>query len=263
MTRARCEHDSGAEGKVAARPVVGVIGGMGPEATVELLRRIIQRTPADDDSDHIHMLVENSPRIPSRITHLIDGTGEDPTPELVRIARNLEAAGATMLAMPCNTAHCYALAISIAVAIPLLDMVQLAAGRVHETAPGPRVGLLASTAVHRTGLYASALARLGMAVVSPASQDEVMLLIRAVKRGDTGAPLQQRLRKIAMELAAHSDSLLIACTELSVIAQALPTTPPSVDALDVLTDAIVSAARLPARDTAVRSLRPRRVRPTS
>ena len=81
-------------------PVVGIIGGMGPEATVELMRRVVAQTAAQDDQDHVHLIVESNPKIPSRIAHLIERTGPDPTRELIRIARNLEAAGATLLAMP-------------------------------------------------------------------------------------------------------------------------------------------------------------------
>ncbi len=224
------------------RTVVGVIGGMGPEATVEFLRRVVARTPAEDDSDHLHVLVESSPRIPSRIAHLIERTGDDPTPELVRIARNLETAGATLLAMPCNTAHGYAAAIRAAVAIPLLDMVVLASQKVRALSPGPRVGLLASTAVHNTRLYESALARFAMTVVAPSLQDDVMTLIRGVKRGETGAASHEQLRRIALELAGNCDSLLIACTELSVIAQGLTSTVPIVDSLDILTDAVIAAS---------------------
>ena len=99
--------------------VVGIIGGMGPEATVDLMRRVIAKTPASDDQDHVHLIVENNPKIPSRIAHLIDGTGADPTPELTRIALNLQRAGADALAMPCNTAHAYAHSIRRAVSIPL------------------------------------------------------------------------------------------------------------------------------------------------
>lgn len=228
-----------------AHPVVGIIGGMGPEATVDLMRRIIAATPADDDQDHIHVIVESNPKIPSRIAHLIDRTGEDPTPELVRIARNLEAAGATLLAMPCNTAHSYGAAIRSAVGIPLLDMVQLTVARVCAITPGPRIGLLASTAVHNTGLYVSAFSPVGMAVATPRRQDAVMALIRSVKRGQDGDSERQSIGELADELANDSDILVVACTELSVLASGLPAAVPVVDSLDALTAAIVAAALSP------------------
>jgi len=225
-----------------AHPVVGIIGGMGPAATVDLMRRLVERTPATDDADHLHVIVESNPQIPSRIAHLIEGTGEDPTPELVRIARNLEQAGAALLAMPCNTAHFYAPAIQAAVQVPLLNMVQLTASRLATNFPAATVGLLSSTAVHRTGVYHQALATAGLSLLLPADQEEVMDLIRQVKRGDTGEQVRSRFRAIALALRERCDVLLIACTELSVIADALQGAGALVDSQEVLVDAILDAA---------------------
>lgn len=223
-------------------PVVGVIGGMGPEATVEILRRIVARTAAEDDQDHIHLIVESNPKIPSRIAHLIDKTGADPTAELVRIARNLESAGATLLAMPCNTAHSYADAIRAAVRIPLLDMVDLTVRQVCAGGFRPRVGLLASTAVHNTGTYTRLFTARSCSVVMPRRQDELMNLIRDIKRGGTGHGFRHALEDIAASLGGDVDVIVIACTELSVIADETRAPVPTIDALEVLTQAILTAA---------------------
>jgi aspartate racemase len=220
--------------------VVGIIGGMGPEATVDLMRRVVAKTPAQDDQDHIHLIVESNPKIPSRIAHLIEGTGADPTPELIRIAGNLQRAGADALAIPCNTAHAYAHSIRRAVSIPLLDMVSLTVDQIALSRRAARVGLLASTAVHTTELYAKAFSAHGIDTVLPDRQDEVMALIRAVKRGDTGTQTQAALGRVAREMAPHADALLIACSELSVISSSI--TVPFVDSLDVLAQAIVTFA---------------------
>jgi aspartate racemase len=222
-----------------AHRVVGIIGGMGPEATVDLMRRIIAKTPARDDEDHIHLIVESNPKIPSRIAHLIERSGADPTPELIRMAGNLQRAGAHALAMPCNTAHAYADSIRRAIAIPLLDMVNLT---VEQIAAGSasHVGLLASTAVHNTALYATAFSARGIATVQPARQEEVMALIKAVKRGDTRAQAQAALSRIALDMADRADVLLIGCSELSVIAAGIAV--PFVDSLDVLAQAVVNFA---------------------
>jgi aspartate racemase len=220
--------------------VVGIVGGMGPEATVDLMRRIIAKTPARDDDDHVHLIVESNPKIPSRIAHLIKGTGPDPTPELVRIARNLERAGAEGLAMPCNTAHVYADAIRDAVRIPLLDMVQLTVEQIAQRGNITRVELLASTAVHKTALYEKALLARGIKTSLPARQDEVMELIRAVKRGETGHHPQAELGEMAREAAGRVDVILIACSELSVIAEGIEV--PFVDSQDVLAQAVVTFA---------------------
>jgi aspartate racemase len=225
---------------VAPHRVVGVIGGMGPEATVDLMRRVIAKTPADDDQDHVHLIVESNPKIPSRIAHLIEGTGPDPTPELIRIAQNLQRGGAQALAMPCNTAHGYAGAIQKAVDIPLLDMVALTVDRIAAPGNVRNVGLLASTAVINTELFAKALTVRNIRTLLPPQQNEVMALIKAVKRGDTGPQIQNRLARVAADLAAKSDALLVACSELSVISAGI--TVPFIDSLDVLAQAVVDFA---------------------
>ena len=69
--------------------IVGVIGGMGPEATIDLMNRVLRATPADDDRDHIRMVVDNNPKVPSRIEAIIEGTGESPVPCLREMARKL------------------------------------------------------------------------------------------------------------------------------------------------------------------------------
>ena len=217
--------------------VVGIIGGMGPEATVDLMRRVVAKTPAHDDADHIHLIVESNPKIPSRIAHLIDGTGADPTPELMRIAANLERAGAHALAIPCNTAHVYADSIRRAVNIPLLDMVSLTVEHIVRSGGVARVGILASSAVHSTALFSKALIAHGIDAIRPTRQDQVMALIQRVKQGDTGTQAQAALGQIAHELAGQADVLLIACSELSVIAAGI--TVPFVDSLEVLAQAIV------------------------
>jgi aspartate racemase len=220
--------------------VVGIIGGMGPEATVDLMRRVVAKTPARDDQDHIHLIVESNPKIPSRVAHLIEGTGADPTPELIRIALNLQRAGAEALAIPCNTAHAYAHSIRRAVSIPLLDMIDLTVERIAHSPRIARVGLLASSAVLATELYAKAFSAHGIAVVHPKRQEEVMALIQAVKRGETGPQSQSALRDLALELATQADVMLIGCSELSVIAAAVPVS--FVDSLDVQAEAIVKFA---------------------
>jgi aspartate racemase len=224
---------------VSRHRVVGIIGGMGPEATVELMRRVTARTRAEDDADHVHLLVESNPKIPSRIAHLIEGTGSDPLPEILRIARNLQSAGADALAMPCNTAHHYADQIQTAVSIPLLHMVKLAVTRLAAASSAARVGLLASTAVLRVGVYAREFDEQGLESVFPRRQDELMALIRGVKRGETGPAALQRLAEIGAELADQCEIALIACSELSLISAHLATRTRVLDSLDVLADAVV------------------------
>lgn len=223
------------------RPIVGVLGGMGPEATVDLMRRIIAATPARDDCDHVHLLVDSNPDVPSRIAALIEGRGESPAAELVRMARRLETGGAEVLAIACNTAHAYARDIQAAVDIPLLDMIALTAATIASmTLPRRRVGLLASTGVVKIGLYEKALSKYSIACMTPRRQADLMTIIKAIKSGDADPLTRQSFTEIADELLNDGvDLLLVACTELSVIANSIGPDAPCLDALDVLSREIV------------------------
>jgi len=227
--------------------IVGVIGGMGPEATVDFMRRLVARTPARDDRDHLHVLVDNNPKVPSRIAALIEGTGEDPTPVLCAMAKGLQAQGADFLVMPCNTAHYYLPTIARSVTIPVLDMVDLSIRKLAAEDPRPqRVGLLASPAVRLVGLYKKRMDQTGLQAILPEPQDEATLLaiIKAVKANRLDDNHRQAYGRIAKNLSdAGADALLVACTEFSVIGAPAGTTCRVVDALDVLVEETIAAAR--------------------
>jgi aspartate racemase len=119
-------------------------------------------------------------------------------------------------------------------------MIELTVQQIAGSPRNARVGLLASSAVIAAELYSKAFSAHGIAVVPPAHQEEVMNLIRAVKRGDTGPQAQAALSRIALELAKQADVLLIGCSELSVIAATV--TVPFIDSLDLQAEAIVKFA---------------------
>lgn len=221
------------------RKTVGVIGGMGPAATAEFFRRLVAATPADRDEDHVRVLIDSDPRIPSRTDAVLQG-GPDPSPRLGEIARSLEAAGAQVLAMPCNTAHAFLGAIRKAVAIPVLDMVEEAAARVER---GP-VGLLSTAATIRLGLYQDAARRRGLPVLVPDAgrQADVTRVIAAVKAGSEVQALRGALAPVVRALvSAGASTILVGCTELSLLGR-VDESVAWVDALDALVEAAVRAA---------------------
>ena len=217
---------------------VGILGGMGPEATVELMARVIRAVPAEDDRDHVPLIVDQNPQVPSRIEALIEGAGKDPGPVLGEMAARLAQAGAEALAMPCNTAHHFAPQVKAA-GVPFLDMVTLAARKAHQQVKENEVvGVLCSPAVRSTGLYDRALGDLG-ATVAYADDGLMLAAIRAVKRAEL---------KVGELALAEASSLLatsgcrvqiLACSEFSLIAGGVDPRASGVDALDVLAREIV------------------------
>ncbi|ALN71229.1 aspartate/glutamate racemase family protein [Aureimonas sp. AU20] len=237
---------------VPVRRPIGILGGMGPEATVLLMQKLIQAVPAQDDADHVPLLVDQNPQVPSRILHLIEGTGEDPGPTLAAMAARLERAGAQAIAMPCNTAHHYALAIRSAVAVPFIDMVAEAVARARTLADGSgRVGLLASPAVRRIALFEPAFEAAGLVPVYLEADEALLSVIRRVKAEGPTAAARAGLAEASASLAERGASVqMIACTEFSLLSDAMAPGVRSFDAMDCLVEAIVAFALLkePARD---------------
>ena len=227
--------------------VVGVIGGMGPEATVDLMGRVIKATPAEDDMDHIRMVVDNNPQVPSRIKAIIEGTGESPAPCMAQMARNLAASGADFLVIPCNTAHFYYDEVCSAVDIPVMNMVDVTVETVlNENASIRTVGLLASKAVLMTGLYTKPFKGKGVDVIypSPEAQELLMASVRKIKTGKYDIGDREVLQSAAEELVRKgSKALIVACTELSIICDGLDAGVKVYDASQVLAESIVRMAK--------------------
>jgi aspartate racemase len=222
---------------------VGVIGGMGPEATVDLMRRVIEATPAADDIDHIHILVDNNPKVPSRIKALIEGTGESPAPFMARMAQGLELAGVDFLVIPCNTAHKYYEDVVAAVKIPVVSILDVTVAYVRLQQPGiKKVGLLASTAVENIRLYHDEFEPLDIETMFPAGEHQVnvMTLIRQVKSKSYTERSLASYNAAAADLKDRgAECLVLACTELSVIADSLITDLPVYDTSQLLAEHIV------------------------
>lgn len=228
--------------------IIGILGGMGPEATCDLFHKIIRVTPrfkpVRRDQDHLRVIVDSNPLIPDR-TAAILADGEDPVPALQETARNLERAGAGLIAMPCNTAHYFWGEVQAAVSIPVLHMMEEVARELAGTRPGPaQVGLLATTGTVKTGLYHRALEARGIRVLvpGPADQDAVMEAISRIKRGDlqgARAPLQAVGRWLQ---EAGAEAIIEGCTEIPLVLRDGDVDVPLVDATRVLAEAAVRTA---------------------
>lgn len=226
--------------------IIGILGGMGPAATVELFRRIVLKTPAHCDQDHIPVVIDSNPRIPDRGPFIWEG-GPDPRPALCRSARRLEKMGASLIVMPCNTAHLFLPYLRRAVRIPFIDMIAETARVIRE----PRVGLLATETTIRTRLYHDACAPFKIEIVTPSPEDQarLMKIIYAIKGGSYDFPLRAIARRL---YERGAEAVIVGCTELSLVARDLDG--PVYDALDILADvAVRRALGVPIRTSAVGS----------
>lgn len=191
---------------------LGVLGGMGPAATLQFLARLQAYTPAETEQDHIRVLADINPKVPDLNT---PGSGAGPV--LAEMAGALRGAGAEVLAMPCNTAHAHAGLIQRASGLPLVDLIETAAAAAADT-QAMRVGVLGTRGALR--LYREYLAARAMGMVTlPAQRQEAfMALLHRIKTGDTGPETQAAMAALAAELVADGAEVLIAgCTEAPLV----------------------------------------------
>ncbi|MCS0603451.1 amino acid racemase [Streptomyces sp. LP11] len=233
--------------------MLGVLGGMGPLATADFYRRLVERTPAEDDQAHLPVLMWADPAVPDRTAALL-GHGPSPLPSLVEGARRLRRAGATCLAVPCNTAHAYLGQVSRVTGIEVLDMVDAALRAAVRAAPGVRrVGVLATRGTRRAGLYERAAARLGVEVVhvpERVQEECVDAAVRAVKGGSDRRRAEAWVGTAAEALGGLGAQVAVAaCTEIPLVAGVAARVLPLVDSTDALADAAVARLwRPPARE---------------
>ena len=228
------------------RRTAGVLGGMGPDTTVDFMAKVIAATPATRDQDHAHLLVDQNPGLPNRQEALLND-GDDPGPAMAAMARGLEQAGADFLVMPCNTAHAFAPVIREAVSIPLLSIIDVTveACRGHDA-----VGVMATAGYIRAGLYQDALAAAGIAPILPDDDAiaEITRLAFAIKLGDRGPEVTAGMKALADALVAQgAGALVAACTEIPLVLTQDMLGVPLVSSTDVLARATadICAGRLP------------------
>jgi aspartate racemase len=201
---------------------VGILGGMGPLATVDLFAKIVENTPAVLDQDHLRIIIDNNPQIPPRVEAIM-ADGESPLPAMAASARLLAAAGADFIVMPCNTAHYWLAELQAAVGIPVLSMIDNAAAYVadHHRDLSGRVLLLATAAAVSLDLYQQSFAKRGMELRLPDRDEQTMLdkAVRRVKAGELAANpyLGDINAMLARHAAAGIAAVLAGCTEVPLL----------------------------------------------
>lgn len=200
-------------------PTVGIIGGMGPEATLDLFQKIIAHTPANRDQDHLHVLVDNDPSIPDRTAFLL-GEGPSPLPQLLKAANRLVDAGAKVLCMPCNTAHYFIDELRAEVPVPIISIIESCQEDLQcLEIPVKRVGLLATRGTYRGRVYHRILEQSGMNVlpVDDLLQAKLMDVIYSVKSGKRAAVRSLFAECIDHMTMAQADVIVAGCTEIPLM----------------------------------------------
>jgi aspartate racemase len=226
----------------AAEGVIGVLG-VAPAATADFYRRVTALIPARKDWEHVRVLIDSNPKLPSRGRHLELGEA-DPTPFMRAGIAGLASLGATIVAVPCNTAHILYDLYAASAPVPVPNMVELAVERLVEISAGPlqRVAVLGSRLTVAHDLYGRALRPRGSDCLEMSPwQGEVSALIELVKQGHV-PEAENRWRSLIARCDA-ADAFVIACTELSSLSAPEWGERPVVDASDALARHCVAVAQ--------------------
>jgi len=196
----------------------GVLGGMGPEATLDFMSRVMANTPAECDQDHLRMLVDHNPTLPNRHAAI---AGDIPSvgPLLAEMAAGLQTAGADFIVMPCNTAHAFADDIRAAVTVPFLNLVDISVSAAVNTG-ARKIGVMAAKGCLAAGLYQQSLTRHGLEPIlwADAELQQFMALVYRIKAGARDAGIGQTMEELASKLIAQgATSLIAACTEIPLV----------------------------------------------
>jgi len=224
--------------------IVGIIGGMGPEATADFYAKVIALTPAEKDQEHLHVIINSYPKIPDR-TQSILNNDEKVVNALAQAAKILETAGADFIVIPCNTVHYFYDGLIANTALPVLNMIHEVVQAVQKTQPGcKRIGLLATTGTIQSNLYQAVFERQGIQVIrmNGGFQDRIMAAVGSIKAGRK-EEARKRLLEAGKELIENGAAgLVLGCTEIPLAISDRDFTVPVYDSNHILAQATVAYA---------------------
>jgi aspartate racemase len=227
------------------RKTVGVLGGMGPDATVDFMATVIALTKAAKDQDHVRMLVDHNPGVPDRQAAM-HGDRAAVSKVLSDMALRLEAAGADFLVMPCNTAHVFLDDVLPLLQVPFIHIIGETVAEIAALCSDARqVGVMATSACVEAGAYQAAIAAAGAQCVLPSAtgQQQLMALIFRIKRGDRSQAVRDAMLASARDLvAAGAEAIVAGCTEIPLVLSAADLEVPFISSTEVLARRCIAMA---------------------
>ena len=215
----------------------GVMGGMGPDATVDFMAKVIALTDSGRDQDHVHMLVEQDPTVPNRQEAINSGV-DLVSPHLAQMAQRLESGGADFLVMVCNTAHVFLDEVRASTSIPFISIIDESIAEIDRICSSARsVGIMATDGCIDTNIYQEAIKESGRTALVPDAENltKLMQLIHAIKAGDQSDDMRMGMESVARALVDDGAEVLIAgCTEIPIVFDGIDFDVPVVASTDVL-----------------------------
>ncbi len=226
------------------KKIIGILGGMGPEATAYLFTSIIKQTKADKDQDHIRVVIDCNPSIPDR-TAAILGKGPIPTDAIIMTGKGLEHVGPTVAGMPCITAHYFYEDIQKSLSYPLLNILQVLRKKINDEYPlTKRIGILATTGSIQTKIFNNYFSSYEIIYPQYSTQEQKVMKaiygVNGIKKGNLGDIPRSLLIEAGLELIDQGAELLIAgCTEIPLVLKAEHFSVPLLDPVYILADALI------------------------
>lgn len=230
------------------KKIIGILGGMGPLATVDLFQKIVKNTNARIDQENFKIIIYNNPHIPSRVEAIIKGK-ESPLEELIESARLIESAGADFIVMPCHTAHNWLPELQRAIGIPVINMVELVAEHIAERKDkfSDKILLLATTATIKSKIYQESFEKIGIKLLIPDeyNQNLIASAIDEVKAGnvENNPFLCSIYQIIENQKQAGVTAIIGGCTELPLLFPFLPDGIEYIDPTLLLAKAAIELAK--------------------
>lgn len=237
------------EGRMAEK-IIGILGGMGPEATIDLLTKLVKSTRAKKDQDHLRILIDNNPKIPDR-TRAIQGKGPSPLPQLIRSGKTLEKAGADFIIIPCVTAHYYVERLQKKINIPILHIAEETVKYIEARLKGVhRVGLIATTGTVQAGIFQRFLSRIGKELILPTSEIQKKRVMKAIygKDGIKAIGPSKSSKRLILQasrtlIRRGAQSIIAGCTEIPLVLREGDLRVPVIDPLTILARSAVARAK--------------------
>lgn len=225
---------------------LGVIGGLGPMATVYFLQLVTQMSQAGTDQEHMEILLHSNPRIPDRTGYILDRSRESPLPMMIQTGQGLAAQGAELIAIPCVTAHYFRKQLEEALKAPIIDALGETALCLKDAGIS-RAGIMATDGTIACGLFQDVLIRQGIECVLPDKENQAQVMSLIYDEVKAGKPADvAKLEAVSGQLFREgAEVALLACTELSLVKRDFSLGTGYLDVLEVLArKAVISCGRL-------------------
>ncbi|MBG0763462.1 MAG: aspartate/glutamate racemase family protein [Tissierellales bacterium] len=220
---------------------VGIIGGMGPEATLNFFKKVIEFTDAKSDQEHVSMVIDNNTKIQDRSLFILNG-GPNPKEELIGTAKKLQNYGAEIIAMPCNTAHFFYEDIKSSIDIPIINMIEETANHILKEKKNKKIILLSTEGTYKSKIYEKVFEKKNLDLIIPSKnhRKQIMELIYKVKKNEKIN--YSKVNEILKQIKVSDEIFLLGCTELPIIFQNQKISEEYIDTVEILAKEVILKA---------------------